>query len=94
MYSPSDRFARWPNLKIRRMHEWNRLLVYTPHRPSLHQLNAEAWLVFELADGRCYQDIFDAYRAVVADTVDDGAVQGIVDRTLRFLEQKQMVERR
>lgn len=31
---------------------------------------------------------------VAADTVDDGAVQGIVDRTLRFLEQKQMVERR
>jgi hypothetical protein len=93
VYCRSDHFTRWPDLKIRRMQEWDRLLVYTPHRPSLHQLNAEAWLVFELADGRGYEDIFDAYREVAGDTVDDSVVRGIVDRTLHFLEQKQMVRR-
>ena len=93
MYCRFDHFTRWPNLKIRRMHEWDRLLVYTPHRPSLHQLNAEAWLVFELADGRGYEEIFDAYRQVAGDSVDDSVVRGIVDRTLQFLEQKQMVRR-
>lgn len=93
MYSPSDRFVRHPDLKLRAMPEWEQLLVYTPHRPAMHQLNAEAWLVFELADGRTYREVVTDYRQVASGSVPDRDVQAIVDRTLAFLEHKGMVSR-
>lgn len=62
MYCPHDCFTRRADLRVRAVPELERCLVFTPERPQLHTLNAAAWLVFELCDGRTLADIETAYR--------------------------------
>ncbi|WP_458094308.1 PqqD family protein [Roseomonas sp. WA12] len=46
------RHERAPGLRLRPLPELGACLAYIPAAPRLHQLNATAWLILELADGR------------------------------------------
>ncbi|SHI67180.1 hypothetical protein SAMN02745194_00790 [Roseomonas rosea] len=46
------RHSRAPGLRLRPVPELGACLAYTPAAPRLHQLNATAWLILELVDGR------------------------------------------
>jgi hypothetical protein len=53
------------HLRIRPVPEMETCLVYTPKEPNLYTLNATAWLVLELCDGRPWRDLEHAfYRSV------------------------------
>src|SRR6266436_7810413 len=53
------------HLRIRPVPELETCLVYTPKYPNLYALNATAWVVLELCDGRSLRDLEEAfYRAV------------------------------
>ena len=41
-----------PGLRLRPVPELGTCIAYTPAAPRLHRLNATAWLVLELMDGR------------------------------------------
>lgn len=61
MSSPAISYRRRNDLELRPIPEWRALLVYTPHRPDLHWLNAQAWMVLELADGSTADDMIGSY---------------------------------
>lgn len=65
MFCPHDCFTRQPGLRVRAVPELGRCLVFTPAQPQLHTLNASAWLVFELCDGRSLAAIEAAYRDAI-----------------------------
>lgn len=65
MFCLNDCFTRRPSLRVRAVPELERCLVFTPERPQLHTLNASAWLVFELCDGRTLAGIEAAYRDAI-----------------------------
>jgi hypothetical protein len=46
------RHSHAPGLRLRPLPELGACLAYTPAAPRLHQLNATAWLILELVDGR------------------------------------------
>lgn len=65
MFCPHDCFTRQPSLRVRPVPELQRCLVFTPEQPRLYTLNASAWLVFELCDGRSLAGIEAAYREAI-----------------------------
>jgi hypothetical protein len=52
-------------------------LAYTPARPALHRLNAAAWLIASLCDGRPFAAMAAAYR----EALDDGAAAPAASET-------------
>ncbi|MBP0496254.1 hypothetical protein [Roseomonas indoligenes] len=60
------RHERAPGLRLRPLPELGACLAYTPAAPRLHQLNATAWLILELADGRDDLALADAFAARTA----------------------------
>jgi hypothetical protein len=66
-------------------------MVFTPQQPQLYTLNATAWLVLELCDGRDLRALEDAYREAADATGHDLAAElrGIVED----FERKGIVER-
>ena len=62
MFFPNDCYAKPPDLRIRPVPELECCLVFTPQRPNLYTLNATAWLVLELCDGRAGSALEEAYR--------------------------------
>ncbi len=65
MFCPHDCFNRHPSLRVRPVPELERCLVFTPEQPRLYTLNASAWLVLELCDGRTLAGIEAAYRDAI-----------------------------
>src|SRR5260370_15779014 len=62
---PNGCFRKTRRLRIRPLPEREVCLVYTPNNPNLYTLNATAWVVLELCDGRSLRDLKRAfYRAV------------------------------
>lgn len=60
-----------PDLRVRPVPELGYCLVFTPARPTLYTLNAAAWLLLELCDGRDVQAIEAEFRAVYAEQGSD-----------------------
>ncbi|MCR0982743.1 PqqD family peptide modification chaperone [Roseomonas populi] len=60
------RHERSPGLRLRPLPELGACLAYTPAAPRLHQLNATAWLILELADGRDDAALAEAFAARTA----------------------------
>lgn len=60
------RYTKTPDLKLRPLQELGYLLVFTPSRPGLHWLNLNAWLIFELCDGKTEEQLHQAYLAAVS----------------------------
>lgn len=57
------RYSRVPGVRLRPVPELCTCLAYTPAKPRLHQLNPTAWLVLELAEGRCEAGLEEAFFA-------------------------------
>lgn len=67
MCCPSERYALEPGVRLRPVPEMGVCLAYTPARPALHRLNAAAWLVASLCDGRSFAAMATAYREAMGD---------------------------
>ena len=58
-------WTRVENVRSRSVFEMETCLVFTPDNPNLYSLNSTAWLVFELCDGRSFEDIKRSYYEAV-----------------------------
>src|SRR5258708_19467406 len=58
---PNGCIRKTRDLRIRPVPEMETCLVYTPKDPSLYTLNATAWVVLELCDGRSLRDLEEAF---------------------------------
>ncbi|HEX6977667.1 MAG TPA: PqqD family protein [Alphaproteobacteria bacterium] len=69
-------------------------LIYTPSNPNLYTLNATAWLILELCDGRSGEEIAAGFASIVREStgqvgessifvsgLEDLMAKGIVTRT-------------
>ena len=92
-YSPHDVFAKTPDLRTRQIPEWGALLVYTPSFPDIHMLDARSWLLFELCDGRTFQEIATEFRESVPEKSDPELVSTAIEHGLHNLEDKMIVTR-
>lgn len=54
-------FRRTRGLRIRPLPEQEVCFVYTPRKPNLYTLNATAWVILELCDGRSLEDIKEQF---------------------------------
>jgi hypothetical protein len=62
-------YARTPNVVLRRFEDWGRCYAYTPDEPEIYDLNATAWFIVELCDGRSFQQIEADYLKVIGDKI-------------------------
>ncbi|MEP7062996.1 MAG: PqqD family protein [Betaproteobacteria bacterium] len=67
--------------------------VFTPAQPKLYTLNASAWLVLALCDGRRGRRLVDAYAGKMPPDVTRAAALGEVRDAIADLERKGIVER-
>jgi hypothetical protein len=78
--SLSGTFRAAPGLRVRPAFEWDGCVVFDPHRRRLVELNLTSWLILELCDGRCYQDLRARFAVVVGERIREGEI----DQHLRF----------
>lgn len=64
--SPTDRFAKNPEVTLRRFPEWRQCYAYTPAHPQVYELNTTAWLILELCGGQSFEHIESEYLQIVA----------------------------
>ncbi|ATB49615.1 aKG-HExxH-type peptide beta-hydroxylase [Corallococcus macrosporus] len=58
-------FRKAQGLRVRASKQGECLMVFSPAAPRIHWLDLNAWLIFELSDGRAYSDMERAYLEVV-----------------------------
>jgi len=73
--------------------EWGCLLVYTPARPNVHYLDARSWLIYELCDGRGYDDVLAEFGEAVPEGTSPEQIAKAVDKGLAALVDNGIVER-
>jgi hypothetical protein len=66
-------------------------LVFTPSNPRLFTLNATAWLVLDLCDGRPLHRIERAFRAAVGAAMPGEDAVAAVRQTIAYLAAQGMV---
>jgi hypothetical protein len=59
-----------PGVRARPATQGECLMVFSPGAPRLHWLDLNAWLIFELSDGRTFAELERAYLEVVGGRVD------------------------
>ena len=69
MYSRNGSYAKAPDVVVRGFEEWGHAYAFTPDEPDLHDLNASAWLILDLCDGRPFSQIEADYVKAVAAAV-------------------------
>lgn len=79
------RHERAPGLRLRPVPELGACLAYTPAAPRLHQLNATAWLILELVDGRDDAALLAAFATRTAPALSAGAARGVLEDGLAGL---------
>ena len=57
MISRNGSYIKTPEVVIRSFEEWERAYAYTPDDPEIYDLNATAWFIVELCDGRPFTQI-------------------------------------
>ena len=65
MSFPNACYRKTRDLRIRGVPEMSYCMVYTPSDPAIYTLNASAWLILSLCDGRSGNAIANAYHAAV-----------------------------
>lgn len=70
MFSRNGCYVKSPRVTIRTFEEWGRAYAYTPDDPELYDLNASAWLIVELCDGRPFSGIEAEYVETLAEKLD------------------------
>jgi len=62
-------YEKTPDVVIRTFKDWGRAYAFTPDNPEIYDLNASAWFIVELCDGRPFSQIEADYVAAVKDRV-------------------------
>lgn len=92
-YSPHDCFQVQSDVRPRPVPEWGCMLVYTPSRPGVHYLDPRSWLMYELCDGRTYQEIAAEFSEAVPEGTPVEKVHELVDTGLDALLLKGIIEK-
>jgi hypothetical protein len=89
---PNGCFRKTRNLRIRPLPEREVCLVYTPKNPNLYTLNATAWIILELCDGRPLPDLKDAFYRSVEPLMSEPEAAEYLLASLRDMMEKSIVE--
>jgi hypothetical protein len=92
MSSPTLRYSKKSNLRVRPMAEWQGLMVFAPEQPNIYLLNQTSGVMLELCDGRPAEELRRDFLELVADRVEPGEAAEIFDESLRLLEQRGLVD--
>jgi hypothetical protein len=85
-------FRKTRGLRIRPVPEMEFCLVYTPRKPDLYTLNATAWLILELCDGRSFKDLAAAFHSSVEPLMSKIEAGEYLLASLRDLTEKSIVK--
>ena len=69
MFSRNGCYAKTPDVVLRPFSEWGHAYAFTPSEPDIIDLNATAFFIVELCDGRPYAQIENDYVAAVESKV-------------------------
>jgi hypothetical protein len=89
---PNGCFRKTRHLRIRPLPEREVCLVYTPANPNLYTLNATAWVVLELCDGRSLPALQRAFHDAVEPLMSEPEAAEFLLVSLRDLIKKEIVE--
>jgi hypothetical protein len=90
--SPSGCYRKTRRLRIRPVPEREVCLVYTPSNPNLYTLNATAWMVLELCDGRTLPQLKRAFHEAVEPLMSKDEASEYLLVSLRDMLEKSIVE--
>ncbi len=68
------------------------LMVFSPDAPRIHWLDLNAWLIFELSDGRTFAELERAYLEIIGDRVEPDAARRQLRSGLETLLSSTLVE--
>ncbi len=85
-------FRKTRHLRIRPLPEMEACLVYTPKNPNLYTLNATAWVVLELCDGRTLPQLETAFYQSVEPLMSEQEATEYLLVSLRDMLEKSIVE--
>lgn len=85
-------FRKTRRLRIRPLPEREVCLVYTPKSPNLYTLNATAWVVLELCDGRSLPALQKAFHSAVEPLMSKQEAAEYLLVSLRDMIEKSIVE--
>jgi hypothetical protein len=85
-------FRKTRHLRIRPVPEREVCLVYTPRNPNLYTLNATAWVVLELCDGRSLPQLEKAFHRAVEPLMSEREAAEYLLASLRDMLDKLIVE--
>jgi hypothetical protein len=86
-------YRKVPNIRVRPIPEMECCLVFTPDDPDIHTLNASAWLVFELCDGRNWDELAREFHEAVEPLRTPAEVRQELLAAIETLERNGIVER-
>jgi hypothetical protein len=66
-------------------------LVFTPDDPCVYTLNASAWLIFELCDGRSWDQMQSDYCAAVSPLTPPAEARQQFEAGITRLEQQKLI---
>jgi hypothetical protein len=90
--SPSGCYSRAPNLRVRPVEEMKSCVVFRPNPPKLFMLNLNAWLIFELCDGRTSHQVEQSYRQRVAAQMSDREADRYLATGLKRLQEQGLIQ--
>jgi hypothetical protein len=89
---PSGCYRKTRRLRIRPVPEREVCLVYTPGNPNLYTLNATAWVILELCDGRTLARLKKAFHEAVEPLMSEQEASEYLLVSLRDMLEKSIVE--
>ena len=92
MSFPSGCYRKTRRLRIRPVPEREVCLVYTPSNPNLYTLNATAWVILELCDGRTLAELEKAFHQSVEPLMSEDEASEYLLVSLRDMLEKSIVE--
>ena len=66
MYSRNGCYVKTPDVVVRGFEEWGHAYAFTPDEPEIHDLNASAWFILDLCNGRPFGQIETDYVKAIA----------------------------
>jgi hypothetical protein len=85
-------FRKASGLRARPATQGECLMVFSPGAPRLHWLDLNAWLIFELSDGRSFAELERAYLEVVGGRVEPDQARRQLHSGLEALVGSTLVE--
>ena len=92
MSYPNGCYSRTPNLRVRPVEEMKSCVVFRPNPPKLFMLNLNAWLIFELCDGRTSHEVEQGYREKVAAQMSDREADRHLAAGLKSLQEQGLIQ--